>query len=199
MKKILVTGFGPFDRFFLNPSDEIARALSEDNDNVVHRTLPVVFGEGRRSLLGALEVTRPEIVICFGLNGNIGHIALEEIAINITSSEIADTSGNIPEDGIISGEGPLAYRTRLPTREIMEKLRKTGIPARRSYSAGTYLCNEVFYTLMEWCNRNDSRGGFVHVPMATEMIATDIRMYSTSHMSMDLLKKAGRIILSGSI
>lgn len=198
MKKILVTGFGPFDHFSFNPSDEIAKALAQ-GDNVSHRTLPVVFGESRFALLEALDEVRPDLILCFGLNGTIGHIAIEEVAVNIASSEIPDNSGNKPEDQSVSDSGPLAFRTRLPARKIVDTLREKGIPARSSYSAGVYICNEVFYTLMEWCEKNGSTGGFIHVPMATEMMADNIRMYRTPHMALATMKRAGMIILESSI
>jgi pyroglutamyl-peptidase len=193
--KILVTGFGPFDRFLSNPSREVARALSEENEDVIATTLPVVFGEGRKLLLEVLEKEVPDIVISFGLNGNISYIALEEIALNISSSEVKDNTGKILTDSVISQGSDLALRSTLPLRNIMDTLRENGIPAKLSYTAGTYLCNEVFYTLMEWCNENGKKGGFIHLPMATQMIAEDPRSYSIPHMSMEMILNAGRIIL----
>lgn len=196
--KILITGFGPFDRFLFNPSEVIAKALAEENEDVRSVTLPVVFGEGRKDLLSALKEHEPDVVISLGLNGNISYIALEEIALNISSTEVPDNSGKLVIDEPVSEGNELALRSSLPIRMIMEDLRKNGIPARLSYSAGTYLCNEVFYTLMEWCLSNDKIGGFVHIPMATEMIAKDPGSYSMPHMSLDMMKRAGNIILEDS-
>ena len=171
--KILITGFGPFDHFSSNPSQDIARALSDENDDVVSRTLPVIYGEGGKALLEALDEYDPDLVICFGLNGTISHIALEEIALNLRSSEIPDSSGRIAVDETIFSGEPLALRSYLPNKRILDELRMNGIPARVSYSAGTYLCNEVFFTLMKWCKENGRYGGFIHVPLATEMISKD--------------------------
>jgi len=196
--KILVTGFGPFDRFLFNPSEVVAKALEEENHDVISLILPVIFGQSRKVLLSSLEEHDPDIVISLGLNGTISHIALEEIALNISSTEVPDNSGKLVIDEPISDGNELALRSSLPLRNIMEDLRKNGIPARLSYTAGTYLCNEVFYTLMEWCLSHDKIGGFVHIPMATEMIADDPRSYSMPHMSLDMIKKAGRIILADS-
>jgi pyroglutamyl-peptidase len=193
--KILVTGFGPFDRFSSNPSEEIARALAVENDDVTAAILPVIYGSAGKALLDHLEENDPDLVLCFGLNGNIPFISPEEIALNLRSSEVPDTSGRTIEDQAITSEGPLAYRTRLPVIDIRDQLRKKSIPARLSYSAGTYICNEVFYTLMTWCEKRERKGGFIHVPMASEMIADDPRSYSTPHMSMEMILDAGRIAL----
>jgi pyroglutamyl-peptidase len=167
-----------------------------ENQDLTARTLPVIYGKSGKVLLEALEEMKPDLAICFGLNGTISHIALEEIALNIRSSEVPDTSGRLIEDEPISSEGPLAFRSKLPLVKIRNELRKKGIPAKISHSAGTYLCNEVFYTLMIWCNHHSTRGGFIHIPMASEMIADDPRNYSIPHMSMDRILESGRISLA---
>lgn len=194
--KILITGFGPFNSFSFNPSEVLAKSLSEENEDVESRILPVIYGQGGKALLDSLEEFDPDLIICFGLNGNISHIALEEVALNLRSSEIPDSSGRIFEDQPITTEGQLAYRTELPVIRIRKELRKKGIPAKLSYCAGTYLCNEVFYTLMTWCSHHSKRGGFIHIPMASELIADDPKSYSIPHMSMEMILQAGRIILA---
>ncbi len=196
--KILITGFGPFDRFSFNPAQVVAKALEEENEDVTSSILPVVFGDARKAMQDDLEDLDPDLVISFGLNATIGHIALEEIAVNIASSEIPDNSGNMPLDQVLADKGPLSYRSTLPLKKILEKLRNDDIPAALSYSAGVYICNEIFYTLMEYCDRTGAKGGFIHLPMATEMIAADVRMYRVPHMSMDTLKQASRIVLEAS-
>lgn len=197
--KILVTGFGPFDRFSFNPSEKIVRTLEEEFPEVTAKVLPVLFGESRKVLLDFLETETPDLVISFGLNGRIGHIALEELALNISSSEVPDNSGRIIPESKVSENGEIAYRTLLPTEMMVQALREKGIPASRSFSAGTYLCNEIFYTVMEYCANTGAKGGFVHIPMATEMIAEDPRSYGMQHMSMEMLKEAGRCVLENSI
>ncbi|RLF69356.1 MAG: pyroglutamyl-peptidase I [Thermoplasmata archaeon] len=194
--RCLATGFGPFDRFGENPSSMVASVLSDEFEDVVSVELPVIYGKAREGLLSNLERIRPETVISFGLNGRIGHIALEEIAVNIRSSEKPDNSGKVMTNEPISPDGELAYRTTLPVERILDALRERGIPAGRSYSAGVYICNEVFYTLMEWCAASGSRGGFVHVPMVSEMIAADPASCSMPHMSSGMLIDAGRTIVS---
>ncbi|MBN1390717.1 MAG: peptidase C15 [Candidatus Thermoplasmatota archaeon] len=197
--KILVTGFGPFERFRSNPAEAVADHLAKTHPDVEACILPVVYGEAGEVLLEELERVDPDRVISFGLNATIGHINLEEVAVNIRSSEIPDNKGRTLEDAKILEKGPLAYRTRLPIVRLMDHLRKNGIPAKRSYSAGVYICNEVFYLEMDWAHRTERPAGFVHIPIATEMIAERADLYRTPHMSMEMLKKAGELIMDGTM
>jgi len=193
--KVLLTGFGPFDIFSSNPSEELAKALAREIPEAIAATLPVAFGEARADLLDILGREMPDLVISFGLNGYISYIALERIALNIAYSEVPDNRGVTSTMAPIDPDGPLAIASGLPLDAILMSLRDGGIPARFSFSAGTYLCNEVFYTLMQHCRRHGTEGGFVHIPMASEMIAASPRAMGGPHMPMDMLLRAGRTIL----
>jgi pyroglutamyl-peptidase len=193
--KILITGFGPFDKFPKNPAEITARSIAEAYDDMKCSILPVIYGEARKALMKDLEEKDPDVVISLGLNANIGCINLEELAVNILGSEVADNSGKVLFDTPIIEGGELAYRTGLPTASIKERLRADGIPAKHSYSAGVYLCNEVFYTEMAWAFEKDRIAGFIHIPMASELIADRIEMYRHPHMSLEMIEKACRIIV----
>ncbi|MGA1866040.1 MAG: pyroglutamyl-peptidase I [Thermoplasmatota archaeon] len=193
--KVLVTGFGPFENYNSNPAEMLAHHLSDVRPDVETCILPVVYGEAGEILLDELESLFPDLVISFGLNATIGYINLEEIAVNIRSSEVADNKGKTMTDTPILENGPLAYRTRLPTVPLRECLRKSGIPAKLSYSAGVYICNEVFYLEMDWAYREGRNAGFVHIPMATEMVAGIPGLYRTPHIPLEMLKRAGELVL----
>jgi len=193
--KILITGFGPFDRFPINPAQVAAERIAENDPDVECFILPVVYGEAREVLHRELRERDPDAVVSLGLSANIGCINLEEIAVNIRASEVADNSGRILSDEPIIEGGALAYRTSLPTSQIKERLIQEGIPAKHSYSAGVYLCNEVFYTEMEWARSNNKIAGFIHIPLATSMIADRIEIYRFQHMSMDTIIEACEIIM----
>ncbi|MDG6225644.1 MAG: pyroglutamyl-peptidase I [Candidatus Thermoplasmatota archaeon] len=197
-KKVLLTGFGPFDIFPMNPSGALAEALSKEFGSR-WEILPVVFGSSRRLLMEILDGYRPDLVISFGLNGGISHIALEKIALNVRYSEIPENEGKLSDPSPIVEGGPLAYGSGLPLDRILLRMRASGIPSRMSFSAGTYICNEVFYTVMEHCSENAVKGGFIHVPMASDMIAGIPRLMSGPHMGMSTMIEAGRIALSESL
>lgn len=193
--KVLVTGFGPFGRFESNPSESVARHLADVNEDVVAGVLPVVYGEGASEALALLERVDPDCVLSFGLNPTIGHFNLEEIAVNIRASELPDSDDNMMYGEPVEEGGPLALRSNLSLLSIRKRLREGGIPARLSYSAGVYLCNEVFYTVLRWCGHTGKRGGFIHIPIASRYIAGSPTDYGKPHMSLDMMKRGAEITL----
>ncbi len=196
MTKAIITGFVPFHIFSRNPAQTIAEHLGKRLDiEVLSIILPVEYGKARGILRTAFREESPDLVISFGLNGKISHIALEEIAVNIRGSDIPDNTGKLQKGEPISEDGTLAYRSSLPIVGIREKLRSERIPVKISYSAGVYLCNEIFYTVMQWCEESGAKGGFIHVPMAMEYIAEDPKMITVPHMSLTDLKRAADMIL----
>jgi len=61
--------------------------------------------------------------------------------------------------------------TTLPILEMVELLRNSNLPASISFSAGTYLCNHVFYQLQHHLKNSKVRSGFIHVPLLDTQIA----------------------------
>ena len=134
--------------------------------------LPCVFGDSARVLAEALERFRPELVLCAGQAGGRARISLERVAINCDDARIPDNAGNQPVDEPVVQGGPAAYFTSLPVKAALAALTAEQIPAEVSQSAGTYVCNHVFYALMHALRlRPGTRGGFVHVPYADTQLA----------------------------
>ncbi|AXJ10662.1 pyroglutamyl-peptidase I [Arthrobacter sp. PM3] len=166
---ILLTGFEPFGGATINPSwaaaRSAARLLAGDGHDVQAVELPCVFGASARALEDAVERFRPELVLCAGQAGGRARISLERVAINCDDARIPDNAGNQPVDEPVVAGGPAAYFTSLPVKAALAALAAEQIPAEVSQSAGTYVCNHVFYALMHALRRYpDTRGGFVHVP-----------------------------------
>lgn len=172
MKTVLITGFEPFGGDTHNPSAEIARALDGRvlaGRRVVGAVLPCVFGESVRELRRLLRRHRPELVICLGLAAGRAEITPERIAINVDDARLADNAGARPVDRPVIRGGPAAYWSTLPIKAMVAALRKRGVPASVSQTAGTFVCNHVFYGLMHALRRQRGvRGGFVHVPWMAE-------------------------------
>ena len=168
---ILLTGFEPFGGDTANPSwaaaRSAARLLQSDGLEVRAVELPCVFGESATVLAEALERFQPELVLCTGQAGGRARISLERVAINCDDARIPDNAGNQPVDEPVVPGGPAAYFTSLPVKAALAALAVEQIPAEVSQSAGTYVCNHVFYALMHALRlRPGTRGGFVHVPYA---------------------------------
>jgi pyroglutamyl-peptidase len=171
MRTVLLTGFEPFDGESINPSWEAARALDGEriSGGRVHaRLLPCAFGESLRVLREEMRALRPDIVICVGQAGGRAAVTPERVAINIDDARLADNAGRRLADQPIVRGGPAAYWSTLPIKAIVAALSEVGIPAAVSQTAGTFVCNHVFYGLMHALARSRRRprprGGFIHIP-----------------------------------
>ena len=171
MKKILLTGFEPFGGDRINPTELIARQLNGmviGGHEIAGRILPCVFGQSIRMLRRHIRTVQPAMVVCLGQAGGRGTITPERVAINVDDARIADNAGAQPIDRPVVRGGPAAYFSTLPIKAMVSRLQAEGIAAAVSASAGTFVCNHVFYGLMHALRGQTAiRGGFVHVPWLT--------------------------------
>jgi pyroglutamyl-peptidase len=170
MPIVLLTGFDAFGGDAVNPSWLAADALHDDvlcGHRIVAAQLPTTFSGSNQTLLKLLRKHKPALVVCLGLAGGRAVLSLERIAINIDDARIADNAGEQPLDVPVVRDGPSAYFSTLPIKAMLQSLTAAGIAAEVSQTAGTFVCNHVFYLLMHSLKRQrhrTTRGGFVHVP-----------------------------------
>lgn len=173
--RVLLTGFAPFGGETTNPSWEAVRALHGKRiagHLIVARELPVTFGGSLDVLRAAIDELQPALVVCVGQAGGRERLSLERVAINVDDARIPDNAGAQPIDAPIADDGPAAYFGTLPIKAMLAALRDAGIPAEVSQTAGTYVCNHVFYGLMHALRDHAGvRGGFVHIPYAPAQVA----------------------------
>jgi pyroglutamyl-peptidase len=196
---ILLTGFAPFGGEDVNPSWEaVARLHGErlEGHRIVARLLPVEFGASLEALQAALQETSPVLVLCVGQAGGRAQLSLERVAINVDDARIPDNAGAAPVDVPIVADGPAAYFTTLPIKAMLAALREAGIPAEVSQTAGTYVCNHVFYGLMHALRAMHVRGGFMHIPYAPGQAA---RNPGAPSLSPDVVVAALRIALRAAL
>lgn len=143
--KMLVTGFTPFGGEQINPSWEAARRLPNriGGAELIKHEIPTEFDASGAALHKLLTELRPDAVLCVGQYGGANCIRVERVAINLRDARIADNAGKQPTDEPVVAGGPDAYFATIPTREIVDALRERGIPAQLSYSAGTFVCNNL--------------------------------------------------------
>jgi pyroglutamyl-peptidase len=194
--KALVTGFEPFAGDAVNPAGEAVVGLpSRLGELAIHtRVLPTVFGRAIAALEDALVTVRPDIVLCVGLAGGRAELSLERVAINVDDARIPDNDGQQPIDRPIAAGGPAAYFTGLPVKAAVAALRQAGLPAIVSNTAGTFVCNHVFYGLMHLTATRQLplRGGFLHVPYLPSQAA---RFNAAPSMALEQIVEGIRIIL----
>lgn len=177
MKKIiLLTGFEPFNKEIINPSWEAVRQLDgwHEGEFVVHaRQLPVVFGHALKVVHQAVEELQPSIVIAVGQAGGRVDMSVERVAINVDDAPIPDNQQRQLVDQPIVNGGPAAYFSTLPIKAIVHELREAGLPASVSQTAGTFVCNHVFYGLMHQAHEwgTTMRAGFIHIPYLPQQAA----------------------------
>ncbi len=171
---ILLTGFEPFGGESVNPSWLIASAL--DGETVAGSTvravrLPTEFRASLRVLRAALRRHEPRLAVSLGQAGGRAELSIERIAINVDDARIPDNADARPIDVPVVRGGPAAYFSTLPVKAIVAGLAARGVPAAVSQTAGTFVCNHVFYGLQHALAGTRVRSGFVHVPYLPEQAA----------------------------
>ena len=196
---VLLTGFDPFEREAINPSWEAVRVLDgwKVGRATVHaRQMPCVFGQAIEALASAMDELQPRLVLCIGQAGGRAEITPERVAINIDDGRIADNAGRQPIDLPVVPGAPAAYFSTLPIKAMVRDLRAAGIPASVSNTAGTFVCNHIFYGLMHRIATHPAaglRGGFIHIPYLPEQAA---RFPGAPSMSLETMIAALRIAVS---
>src|SRR5882672_6633779 len=195
--KALVTGFEPFGGESVNPALEavLRLPLVLDALEIATAPLPSVFGRALVALEDALVTTRPDIVLCVGQAGGRAELSLERVAINVDDARIPDNDGQQPFGRPVVAGGPAAYFATLPIKAAAGALREAGLPAVVSNTAGTFVCNHVFYGLMHVAatRRPDLRGGFLHVPYLPGQAA---RQDGAPSMALDDIVRGIEIVLT---
>lgn len=195
-RNILITGYEPFGEDSFNPSLALAESLSEcqyKDFTFQYAKIPVNRHECIPTIEKAIQCYHPEIVICTGLAYERAAISVERVAINVADFPFPDNAGYLALNETINPDGAPAYFATLPIRRITQAIRKAGIPAYVSNSAGTYCCNLLMYGALHYiaANHLDIRAGMMHVPYTPEMaVAKDFRMPS---MTLDNMIEAVKI------
>lgn len=172
---ILLTGFEPFGTYAENPSADVAKALDGRTVGaglVRSAVLPVDHARAAVRVAELVDELAPDAIVHLGLAGARARIALERVAVNVMDFEIADNAGYRAAGEPCVAGGPAAYFSTLPLGPILEALTADGVPAYVSASAGTYLCNQTFYTTRHLLEARGARtpAGFIHLPLSPSMV-----------------------------
>ncbi|MBE5779407.1 MAG: pyroglutamyl-peptidase I [Clostridiales bacterium] len=170
MKKLLITGFDPFGGESLNPSWEAVKLLEDriGEYTLTKLQLPTVFGKAASLLLQTAQALGPDVILSIGQAGGRKGITPEVIGINLREARIADNEGNQPENLPVVSGGPAAYFATVPVREMIAAMTAGGVPCSLSTTAGTFVCNDVLYSVLHHFEGTETRAGFIHVPFLPE-------------------------------
>ena len=172
--KILITAFEPFGGEKVNPALEAMKLLPDKigEAQILKLELPTVFKKSIEKVWQHIDEYEPDIVISLGQAGGRACISIERVAINIDDTTMADNEGNMPVDQPIFKDGENAYFSNLPIKNMVEDIKKAGIPANISNTAGTYVCNHVMYGILYKIHKEklNIKAGFIHVPFIPEQV-----------------------------
>ncbi len=190
--KILVTGFDPFGGEKVNPAFEAVKLLPNNiaGAEVITIEIPTVYSKSGEAVEKGIKQYKPDVVLCVGQAGGRSTITVEKVAINLAEARIKDNEGNQPINEPLRTDGENAYFATIPVKAMVNNIRKHGIPANISYTAGTFVCNDVMYNLLYMIDKKypEIKGGFIHVPFAPEQVVD--RVDGTASMTIEMIAKA---------
>lgn len=202
-RRILLTGFEPFDGESVNPSWEVARSLQGETitgARVHSLCLPCVFGDALAVLGAELDRLRPQVVLALGQAGGRSDLSPERVAINVDDARIPCNAGRQPIDEPVVPGAPAAYFSTLPVKAIVAALRAGRLPASVSQTAGTFVCNHVFYGLMHALRRRRGvRAGFMHLPLLPEQAAARATVPTLPSLPLATLVQGVRLALQTAV
>ncbi len=172
--RVLVTGFEPFGGASLNPSQLLVEELAKQKlpgVDLITAILPVEFDRAAEILLAKIQEFSPSVVISFGQAEGRSSITPEKIAINLDDARIADNSGDARKQKEIVAGGADGYFSTLPVEKIVSALNEAGVPANLSLSAGSFVCNHIFYRMQHALLGQGIKSGFIHLPLVPEQSA----------------------------
>ena len=172
--KVLVTGFEPFGGEKVNPALEAIKGLPAEIHDAEVRwlELPTVFYKSAQVLEEEMSCYRPDFVLCIGQAGGRSSLTPERVAINQDDARIPDNEGNQPIDLPIRPDGASAYFSSLPIKAMVQAIKKEGLPASVSNTAGTFVCNHLMYQALYLAEKKfpHVKAGFMHIPYMMEQV-----------------------------
>ncbi|WP_131501477.1 pyroglutamyl-peptidase I [Lactobacillus crispatus] len=174
--KILVTGFDPFGSDKINPAIEAVKRLPDTikGAKIIKLEIPTVFNKSAQVVHQAIVKEQLDYVLNVGQAGGRSALTPERVAININDGRIPDNDGYQPLDEPIQPDGDTAYFTQLPIKAMAKAIRAAGLPAIVSNTAGTYVCNHIFYQVQYMRAKEfpKLKAGFIHIPFLPEQVIT---------------------------
>lgn len=182
--KILVTGFDPFGGEKINPAIESVKLLPDsiEGAEIIKLEIPTVFHKAADVMREKIIEVKPDVVLNIGQAGGRSALTVERVAINEDDARIPDNEGNQPIDEPIQTDGAPAYFSTLPIKAMVEEIKKEGLPAAVSNSAGTFVCNHIMYQSLYLAATEfpTIKAGFMHIPFMSEQVIDKSGMASMS-------------------
>lgn len=169
--RILITGFGPFPGAPFNPTMPLVKRLAAlrrpalDDVELTSHIFHVTYRTVDRELPELIAQRRPDAMLMFGLAGRTAHVRIETRARNAVTTTFPDADRNVARQGsIVPGAAPMLFGPH--TAKLLRAARTTGIDARPSRDAGSYLCNYLSWRAIEAtrAEHGPRLAAFIHIP-----------------------------------
>ncbi len=171
--RVLITAFEPFGGEKINPAMQILESLMAPKGMIADKmALPVVFGLAEEKAIARIRSHPANAVVMLGQAGGRSAITVERIAVNLDDASIPDNAGNQPFEKPIREGGSDAYFSTLPVRDMVNRIQAAGVRGAISLSAGTFVCNHLMYSVLDYLNGSNVRAGFIHVPYLPQQTQT---------------------------
>jgi pyroglutamyl-peptidase len=170
--RILVTGFGPFPGAPYNPTMPLVERLMQlrrpafDDVKLSSHIFHVTYATVDRELPKLLAKKRPHALLMFGLAQRTPYLRVETRARNAITTIWPDADGTRVRKGSITrGSDALMFGPH--TAKLLRAALATGIDARASRDAGSYLCNYLSWRAIEATQEDDGPhlASFIHIPL----------------------------------
>ena len=171
--RLLITGFEPFGGESINSSQETVNAVASDEFDdieIFSGLLPVSFKRSGITICELIDESEPDVVIMLGQSGKSDSVKIERIAVNLMDAKKPDNDGYTPDEEFILNDGPSAYFSSLPVKQLQRHLVENGIPADVSNSAGLYVCNTTYFAALHHIaiTRKNIKAVFIHLPKVSD-------------------------------
>lgn len=162
---LLVTAFEPFGPWDHNSTVDVAEKLSYEL-GAATLTLPVDIVSAPQLLRSTIRAIGPTAVLALGLHGRTRSVRVERAALNVADFSLADNAGRVVHSQPVVEGAPDGRLTSANVREVVNTMRADGVPADVSNSAGTYLCNAIYFVALDALAEDGCDAGalFLHLP-----------------------------------
>lgn len=171
-KTLLLTAFEPFGGEDRNAALDAVQSVPDrvGDLRIARLTVPTAFGTSVDTVMAAIAREQPDAVLMVGQAGSRGKLTPERRAVNRMHARIPDNAGIQPQEQPIVPGGPEEYYVNLDAEELAQAIRAAGVPAEVSDDAGSFVCNQLLYSVLHWLKTNKLAipAGFLHVPRTNE-------------------------------
>ncbi|XP_065135102.1 pyroglutamyl-peptidase 1 isoform X1 [Paramisgurnus dabryanus] len=170
---VVVTGFGPFRQYVVNPSWEAAKGLKMlglgVGIEIYIKEIPVCYAKSQQVLDEIWQKMNPKVVIHLGIAPGTNGITLEQTGKNHCYKD-RDVCGLYPANHCCIEGGPERLDSIVDMRFLSKRLKTMGFDVIYSRDAGRYLCDFVYYYSLY---HGRGKVALIHVPATGSLSGPD--------------------------